>query len=315
MSADAERHSLPFGTEDFASMIVRFWKQIPPSVVLEAIHQVLDKANLELEDATFYAAQVEAFKNEHDYRLFELLPVLKQLDTNEAERLLETSIEAQNQLKQYPEGIQSSTHPTENSESSKDIPERGLAGSMGDSGNSGPDLMSEVNEANRRVFELSRTAEENPRQPLEEAATLPDTVGPAWSGASPRADAYLGIARSVRKKSPSVARDALLTMTDVLEQAPVDRSTPKRYIDAISIAKEIDDHELVLHLLRSGMRQADRLRSADVDPDDPNLAIKAYWPSTCAYSCLTMAASKSRVENRHLSNSVKCFFVFLFACL
>src|SRR5262249_62361007 len=111
-----------------------------------------------------------------------------------------------------------------------------------------------------------------------------------------------------------VARDALLTMTDVLEQAPVDRSTPKRYIDAISIAKEIDDHELVLHLLRSGMRQADRLRSADVDPDDPNLAIKAYWPSTCAYSCLTMAASKSRVENRRSGFSLPVAVGLSFRC-
>ena len=49
---------------------------------------------------------------------------------------------------------------------------------------------------------------------------------------------------------------------------------------------------LVSHLLRSGMRQADRLRSVDADPEDPNLAIKAYWPSACAYSCLIMTASK-----------------------
>lgn len=95
MAADRERHSLPFGTEDFASMIVRFWRQIPPALALDAIHQVLDKAHLEMEDATFNAASVNArFSDEHDYRVFELLPVLKQLDRDEADKLLQSSPQA-----------------------------------------------------------------------------------------------------------------------------------------------------------------------------------------------------------------------------
>jgi hypothetical protein len=36
------------------------------------------------------------------------------------------------------------------------------------------------------------------------------------------------------------------------------------------------------------MEQADRLRSQDNDPDDPNAAIKAFWPSVCAYSGLAL---------------------------
>ena len=157
MSADAERHSLPSGTEDFASMIVRFWKQIPPSLALDAIHQVLDKAHLEVEGATFGAATVNArFRNEHDYRVFELLPVLRQLDSDEADRLLQTSVQAQVQLKQYPEGIESSAHSNENS---GDTAVRGLAGSIGAFGQPDTDLMSEVNESNRRVFQIARMAE------------------------------------------------------------------------------------------------------------------------------------------------------------
>jgi hypothetical protein len=58
------------------------------------------------------------------------------------------------------------------------------------------------------------------------------------------------------------------------------------------IAKEMDDVDLALKLFRSGMEQADRLRSEDADPDDPNIAIKALWPSVCAYRRLILAASQ-----------------------
>ena len=45
---------------------------------------------------------------------------------------------------------------------------------------------------------------------------------------------------------------------------------------------------LALKLFRSGMEQADRLRDQDNDPADPNTAIKAFWPSVCAYSGLVL---------------------------
>jgi hypothetical protein len=54
----------------------------------------------------------------------------------------------------------------------------------------------------------------------------------------------------------------------------------------------MNEVDLALNLFRSGMELADRLRSQDADPDDPNIAIKAFWPSVCAYSGLVMAASQ-----------------------
>jgi hypothetical protein len=40
------------------------------------------------------------------------------------------------------------------------------------------------------------------------------------------------------------------------------------------------------------MEQADRLRSEDADPSDPNIALKAWWPSVSAYCRLVLAASQ-----------------------
>jgi hypothetical protein len=44
MASDDERPSMAIGSDDFASMIVRFWQHVPPPLALAAIHQVLDAA-------------------------------------------------------------------------------------------------------------------------------------------------------------------------------------------------------------------------------------------------------------------------------
>jgi len=51
----------------------------------------------------------------------------------------------------------------------------------------------------------------------------------------------------------------------------------------MAIAKEIGDVDLAVKLFQSGMEQVEKLRSEDTDSDDPNLALKAWWPSVNAY--------------------------------
>jgi hypothetical protein len=109
MAGDCERHSMAVGSDDFASMIVRFWQHIPPALALDAIHQVLDAAkHREGSGVTLNAASGSlGFTAEYDYRVFELLPVLRQLDDDEADKILKDSQQAQIHLKQFPNGIQS----------------------------------------------------------------------------------------------------------------------------------------------------------------------------------------------------------------
>jgi hypothetical protein len=296
MAADRERHSLPTGTEDFASMIVRFWRQIPPALALDAIDQVLDKTHFAMEGTTFNAASVNAsFSNEHDYRVFELLPVLRQLDSDQADKRLQSSQQAQLQLKQFPDGIQSIDPSHGDTAPREGAPVRMLGSSIGAFGERSSE-MDEINAMNHRVYEISRMAEDNPRQALAAAATLPESVGPEWGTEFPRAEAYLGIARTLKRKSTPAAKDALQTMADSLKPAAHAYSATEHWIDAIAIAREMDEGDLALDLLGSGMKQADRLRSEDADPDDPNTAIKPLWPSACAYTRLILAASQISPE-------------------
>jgi len=289
MAADRNQHSLVIGGDDFASMIVRFWQHLPPALVLDAIHQVLDAAHSgEGSGVTLSATSgIVGFTRERDYRVFELLPILRQLDDDEAENLLKDSQEAQLQLKQFPNGIQS-IEPTIGDTPAKEGERQGIGGSSGP-----PNEADQIFQATKaQVEEIVRTAEANPRQAIAAAATLPESVGPAWRLEFPRGQAYLGTARTLIKTNHSAARDALEKMAESLKHAPHPYHTMDKWVDGIEIAREMDEVDLALKLFRSGMEQADRLRSEDADPDDPNIALKAWWPSVSAYWRLVLASSQ-----------------------
>jgi hypothetical protein len=288
MARSSESHSI--GRDDFASMIVRFWQHISPALALEAIHQVLDAAEHRAgTGVTLNATSGNVgFVAEYDYRVFELLPVLRQLDDEEADKILKDSQQAQLQLKQFPNGIQSVDS------SIRDTPAKGEAGqglgmSFGPPNKTDQDL--ERSEA--RVQEIGRTAEDNPRQAIAAAATLPESVE-LYPGLEffPRAEAYVAIARTVMKKNPSAARDALEEMAASLKHATHPYHAPEIWSEGMVIAKEIGEVDLAVKLFRSGMEQVDKLRSEDTDSDDPNLALKAWWPSVNAYWRLARAASE-----------------------
>lgn len=135
-------------------------------------------------------------------------------------------------------------------------------------------------------------AEDNPRQAIAAAATLLEAVGSYWRAELPRAQAYLAIARAAMKKNPSAARNALEEMEASLKNAPYPYHTMKNWLAGMTIATEMGEVDLALKLFRSGMEQADKLRSEDGDTDDPNLALKAWWPSVSAYRQLAQAASQ-----------------------
>jgi len=295
MASDSEHHSLTIGGDDFASMIVRFWQHIPPALALGAIQQVLDAAQSSEGTGVILngASGLVGFTSERDYRVFEMLPILRQLDDTEADKILKESQQAQFQLKQFPSGIQS-LDPTIRDTPAKEGEQRGLIGGS----TAPPDATDQALQAmNTQVQEIGRMAEDNPRQAIAAAATLPESVGPVWRVEFSRAQAYLGIARLVMKKNPSAARDALEEMAQSLKHAAHPYRAMGNWIDRMEIARQIDEVDFAFKLFRAGIEQVDKLRSEDADPDDPNLALKAWWPSVSAYWRLVQAASQLSPQN------------------
>jgi hypothetical protein len=290
MANDHEQHSLAIGSDDFASMIVRFWQHIQPALALAAIHQVLDASrSRDGSGVTLNAPSGKVgFTSEHDYRVFELLPVLRQLDDDEADKILKESQQAQIQLKEFPNGVQSIDPTITDTPPKEGERGQGLGGSSG----SVPETDQVVQTTHARVQELGRMAEDNPRQAAAAAATLPESAGPIWRAEFPRAQAYLAIARMAMKKNPSAAGDALEEMAASLNHAADPYRAMENWLEGMGIAREMGEIDLAVKLFRSGMEQADKLRSEDADTNDPNLALKAWWPSVSAYWRLVQAASR-----------------------
>jgi hypothetical protein len=290
MAADHEQHSLVVGGDDFGSMIMRFWQHLAPAVVLQAISQVLDGAQSNKNGISLGSGSNRAsFNSEYQYRVFELLPVLRELDSDQADKLLRDSPEAQNQLKDFPNGIQSLNPAIRDSP-----PEKGQKTSTGGMVGMGiaPMLQqAKITEAyESRIAEIARVAESNPKQAIEAVSGLPNSAGTV----APRAEALLKIAQVTMTKNPSAAGDALEGMSESLRNVePTGRSGPRDYwAEGIEIATKINETDLAKKLLKEGMGQAEKLRSKDTDSDDPNLALKAWWPSTAMLSRLILAASR-----------------------
>jgi hypothetical protein len=289
MGADHDHPSFVVGGDDFASMIVRFWKHLPPAVVLQAISQVLDVAQSNKDEISLGSGSTRAsFNNEYEYRVFELLPVLRELDSDQADKILRDSPGAQAQLKDFPNGIQSLNPAI------RDTPPK-KGESSGIDGMVGMGIAPELEQAKiidtyeSQIAGIVKMAEGNPKQAIEAANGLPNSVG----ALAPRAEALLKIARVAMTKNPFGARDALEGMSESLSNVePSGRRGPMDYwAEGIKIATKIGEIDLAKKLLKEGMGQVEKLHSQDTDSDDPNLTLKAWWPSTAALSRLIMAAS------------------------
>ena len=285
MASDREAPTMLIGGDDFASMIVRFWRHLPPAIALAAIRQVLDEAQSNKAPIALRSASTSAsFNSAYEYRIFELLPILRELDNAEAEKLLEASIHAKTQLERLPNGIQS-LDPTVRDTPLKNGERSDITGAIGAQGIGS--LVQQANAAdpnNSRVQEIARAAEADPRRAIAAAASLP---------VSARADALIAIARATMRNNPSAARDALEQVVESLKGTTTSSSKHdlnNYWAEGIDISTKISEVALAQRLLKSGLDQAEKLRETDADENNPNIALKASWPSAFAFSRLVSAA-------------------------
>jgi hypothetical protein len=284
MASDHEHFSVSVPGSDFTEMVIRFWRHIPPAVALDAIHQVLDESRSYAIEINLGSASGKiAFKDLYQYRLFELLPVLRELDAGEAEKLLSDSQQAQAQLQKFPNGMQSLDPTIRDTPLNKGETSGITSASSEVQGYTDPMLQRQqtVEVENSRIAEIARLAEDNPRQAIARATALPTSDG----STAPRAQALLDIARVARKKNPLAARDALEQMLDSLNSVDTysqgdEFGTQGEYwAEGIHIAIQLGEVGLAKSLLKAGIDQAEKLESKDLDDSDPNRALKAWWPS------------------------------------
>src|SRR5215469_785600 len=256
-----------FKPEDIGSFIERTWDQVPPSLALEAVDKVLDAAKSQV-NAHFSMTSEKgsvALNSPYQLRLFQLLPVLEQLDKGRADSLLRDNAELQAQLHAYPQGMQSLNSDQTFFSYGMSDSARPPAGSV-EAGNA---------QLRQRVFDIIRDAEKDPALALSEAYGLP-VESPGFVP-SPRAQALMQIASQTGRKKAALTKSALNELMKIEDQL-----TPEQMRDVArfpEIYLVLGDQEGAKKALKSLLKAAEKVYAQDTDAEDPNQAFKGAWPS------------------------------------
>ena len=278
--ASYRQHKHPgmtFGSGDFAAMITGFYKQLSPDLVKEAIFEVLKQAETPPEEGPEPVAMASAqgsvtMGSMYEYMLFQLLPALRAVDAAEAERLLKKNREVAGMLEKYPQGAGQLQGPPGGG------PRAGGGAMMMVGGGPGMDRVQM-----ERMQKIAADAEAHPQDALANVATL--------TSPEMKAQALERIARVSWKKNPSVAKSALKQLVETLPQMELQQQIlPAQQAAALYL--EMGEAGEARKAIEKGLESAAKLYKQDTDAEDPNQALKAYWPSTAAYVGVLRAAAQ-----------------------
>jgi hypothetical protein len=292
----AHEHKGAFGTigdNSFTGLLTRFGDSIPPKLALQSIDEILSQArkNDDKFSVTVGGEGGSAtFNSNYEYQLFAVLPLLRKLDESGAESLLKENAVLQSTMQQYPNGMDSvSPKPAAASDKDAQPKRRGTSFSVSDNSNKASSDEAVRQEMQRRSDLILKEAETDPTQAIAQASALPLAIT-GWMP-SPRANTLEAIARMNMKKQPASARQAVAELRKAITDLPM--RDQFRYISsAADIYLQMDDKDKADDVVSDGLGVAAKLLDHDINPDDPNKALKAWWPSTDAYRRLVEIETK-----------------------
>jgi hypothetical protein len=261
-----------FGTDDLASLIERTWTKLPPTLVIEAVDKMLDEAKSKESHASFSMSTDKGSVNlssAYQQRLFQLLPILQELDKDKADALLRDNAETRAQLAKYPKGMGSLS-------SDGNVSSFGITDDDTPQASTGAAKQQIEQQVMKRMNEVIGEADKDPAQAVSDALILPLQGG--FASSSPRASALLNIAGKIQRKKPALAKSALdeiLKIEDQLDPQQIQSidDLPLKYLEL----GDVDDAQ---KSLKPMLKAAEKLYAHDTDADDPNKAFKGSWPST-----------------------------------
>lgn len=301
---DHEHEGMFFGGGDFGSLVAQYYRQVPAVLARQAIDVLLSEARKRAKEESekgqptsismSSAKGAIALSSYYDYRLFQLLPALKALDPQEAEKLLKERQDVQTLLAKYPEGMSSVAPELGQGERGAGGGRRQTGGASFMVGSGGPGGAGGGRPAGgpppgpnplemQKMAKLIEDADEHPQDSIANAGTL--------TSPEMKVQAYLGIARETWKKNSSAARAALGKANESVGKLdPEQQLTSLR--DLAGLYESLGDKDESKKVIEKGIASAEKMLKTDTNAEDPNQAPKAYWPSTGAYRSMLALAAK-----------------------
>jgi len=293
----------PDNYDDFGILVLRFWRQLPQSLVLGAVDTILERSKDRDESRKAHSVAMTltnggslAFGSEYEFRLFQLLPILKELDQSKAERLLGEHNEARLALDRYPGGMQS-LDPNYYGDHAPD--EKAMPGVMEitpavvDDPVKNGEYQSMIQLEAQIDAQIHRVVEEagkDPEKAYQDAMNLPLRRARDKAGC-PRASGLSSVALRLAQDYPTLARTAmnearrLAQDLDPFRQALLLAEIPDFYL-------KLGDEDGARSAIKDQLKLAEKLYLIDTDASDPNLAFKGAWPSANAWRNSIQQATK-----------------------
>jgi hypothetical protein len=295
--------------EDFATMVVRFWRHLPPQLVVEACDELLTKAKQLDESEVPLSLSIGTQRGEAHfdtvfaYRLFELLPVYQQLDATRAKSLLADRPEIAAVLGAYPNGL-ASLEPsfTDVLPSAGQVRRFNMTSTLKRMEQPGSSAQEMQYELTLRAVEKTVADVIADGAKFGSALVLPLRYPEGLQ--SPREDALGNIAMGVYVKNPELARAALRASRDSIGDLPP--ITQCHYLTGIAnMYIRLGDSSAAASIIEQAMKSADAVYQRDTDREDPNTSFKLYWPSNAIYRAIVVLRSRvSPVEGSKLADSI-----------
>jgi len=268
---------------NFPDLLVKVWREIPGSLAQSAVDTLVKGLLDRKDDDSYLTASIssakgsDSFNSQKDYDLFNLMHILRTFDPRRADEILESRPDLKAALAQFPEGTASMT--SEN-------------GGLSSSTTNGKGKSDPQQEAQMRIQGIARSraemanaaAKDDPDKALSIAKSIPD---PAI-----QADVLGTIANSVTEKNPGLAKGVLGQCISMLDDVKDPQLRMNSWTKVAEAAHKIKDDKLAWQAIDRGMADATAVYKLDADEDNPNKALREYWPSTNGYRHMVIIAAK-----------------------
>jgi len=287
----------------FSEMIASNWRELPPEQVEQGIDAVLKQAKDNDQAATVSLSSDKGdqarFDTVYEFRLFQLLPILREIDKGKAEEILRDQQAVSGLLARYPNGQESlSPRPQPGAQQPRrgegmgmsmmvNMPDRGGPKSGGQS----PAQVDEALAWQAQSDRIVASAAQDPKQALAQAQTLPVKMKGPGGNRPIRADALRGVANSTIKSNQTVAKQAVADMVKATQDLEP-RDQARQLVEAAKLYLKLEDEDTAKKMLDSATSKANDAIKADANAEDPNQALKAYWPSAAAWQGILRTAEK-----------------------
>ena len=277
------------GPDDFGTVVVEFHKSLPPDIVMQAVDALLDQARRVQKDelqqhvALSSSRGAVQFNSAYDYRLFQLLPAIRDIDPGRADALLKQNQSTRMLAAKYPQGLSAVAPDLTNFAPPRSATSGSDYSFSVDYGN--PQDAIAASPENHRAEQIMDMATKSPRDAIANVPLLPS--------AGQRVRTYLSIARTSLSQQPAVTSEALdHASTDLNSNTIAPSVQVLLWRNIADLYLKLGDTAHARPAVDQGMKAAKRTFHEDTDPDDPNRAAKPYWPSASAWRNMAMLSAK-----------------------